>query len=612
MVVLAAVLDAVWVGTTAARQLRAARNDLENGKAALIEGRLAEAQADFAQAGASAERAVDAMGHPTAVMGSKLPLIGDDVRAVRDLGVAADLSAQAGNLLVRAADAAGWHGSKAIVLSEGGPSPPSVLKAAAPDLDAAAKLMTQATATLSALSLDGLIAPVRDAVETARGTLGGGERAVRSAAALSHLLPTFLGGGETRRYLLVSLNLSDPRGSGGYPGTYGILRARAGRLALETLGPVSDLGTVRPVAAPRDVVNRYERFGALTHPIASTYSPDFPTSARLLLEMWKASGREPLDGVIALDSVMTSYLLDVTGPVQTPAWPAAITSANVSSVVNRDTFLTTSKTRSDRMQDAIGEELMRAVLARPLAPSALASILARATSERHLQIYSIDPREEVLLRQLGASGRLELGPNALVVAWDGASSSRAGYFAEKSIGYRAELQADGSARVTIRLTLRNTAPSGPPSILLGERGSGVPIGTYWALANTYLPTGAEEIRARVVSQASVNLVEREFGHPVVLQLLRTPSGGTVTSTITYRIPHALIPVGAVRRFAVDVVPQPALRPAAYSVEIVPPAGSSIEGVSPGVTIEDGSGHYQAAPQVRTPLWVDLTLPEQPD
>ncbi len=107
----------------------------------------------------------------------------------------------------------------------------------------------------------------------------------------------------------------------------------------------------------------------------------------------------------------------------------------------------------------------------------------------------------------------------------------------------------------------------------------------------------------------MNLIEREFGHPVVLQLLRTPSGGTVTSTITYRIPHALIAVGAVRRFAVDVVPQPALRPAAYSVEIVPPAGSSIEGVSAGVTIEDGSGHYQAATQVRTPLWVDLTLHE---
>jgi hypothetical protein len=205
--------------------------------------------------------------------------------------------------------------------------------------------------------------------------------------------------------------------------------------------------------------------------------------------MWKASGRQPLDDVIAVDSAWTSYLLAVAGPVETPAWPVPVTSANVSEVINRDTFLTTSQTKSDRMQDAIGEALMQAVLARPLAPSALAGALARATSERHLQLYSADPGEEELLRQLGASGQVELGPNPLLVAWDGAVQSRAGYFADKSITYRADLQADGSARVTIGITLKNTAPSSPASILLGEPGWGVPIGTYWALTKTYLPEG---------------------------------------------------------------------------------------------------------------------------
>jgi hypothetical protein len=32
------------------------------------------------------------------------------------------------------------------------------------------------------------------------------------------------------------------------------------------------------------------------------------------------------------------------------------------------------------------------------------------------------------------------------VAWDGATANRAGYFAEKSIDYRAELQPDGLLR----------------------------------------------------------------------------------------------------------------------------------------------------------------------
>jgi hypothetical protein len=598
-----AFLDAAWVATTATRELRSARDSLQRGASSLVEGRIDDARAAFVLAKASADRAVSAMGHPTGRIGSELPVIGDDIRAVKAMGTASELAATAGSSLVRAAQEAGWHGSTTVSLGKGGPFPLTALEVAAPDLDAAASLLAQAEATLTPIELKGLTTPVRDAFASARETLGRNERVVRSAATLGHLLPTFLGGEGPRRYLLVSLNLSDPRGSGGYPGTYGVLRADDGRLSLEAFGPTSDLGVVPAVSAPPDVVKRYKRFGALTHFIASTYSPDFPTSARLLLEMWDASGREPLDGVIAVDSVWSSYLLAEIGPVETPAWPEPINAENASTVINHDTFLTTSQARSNHLQDAIGEALLRATLERPVAPTAMASALARATSERHLQIYSTDPTEEELLRQLGASGELELGPDPLLVAWDGATGSRAGYFAEKSIAYRAELQPDGSTNVTIRLTLRNRAPSGPPSILLGVRGAGVPIGTYWAYANVYLPAGAEDIRGRVLGQPSVNLIEQEFGHPVVLQLLRVTPRGSVTGTISYRLPGALTGVGDREGFRVDILPEPALRPDEYSVDIVPPSGSAIEATDPPMAIQGGDAHYQGATVVPTTLQV---------
>jgi len=203
-------------------------------------------------------------------------------------------------------------------------------------------------------------------------------------------------------------------------------------------------------------------------------------------------------------------------------------------------------------------------------------------------------------------GQLELGPDPLLVAWDGATGNRAGYFAEKSVAYRADLQPDGSAHVTIRLTLRNTAPPGPPSILLGFPGAGVPIGTYWAYANVYLPEGAEDIRGGVLGEPSVNLIEREFGHPVVLQLLRVTPGRSVTGTISYRIPDALTEVGDREGYRVDILPQPALRPDESSVDIVPPSGSAIEAADPPMAIQGGDAHYQGAPVVRTTLqvWIE--------
>jgi hypothetical protein len=137
-----ALIDAAWVATTANRELRAARDHLQSGASELVDGRIEDARADFVLAGASADRAVAALDHPTGFIGSKLPAIGDDVRAVKDLAIAATLGARAGGSLVRAAHAAEWHGSRAVTLDEGGPSPPSALEAAAPDLDAAAMSLT--------------------------------------------------------------------------------------------------------------------------------------------------------------------------------------------------------------------------------------------------------------------------------------------------------------------------------------------------------------------------------------------------------------------------------------------------------------------------------------
>jgi hypothetical protein len=134
----------------------------------------------------------------------------------------------------------------------------------------------------------------------------------------------------------------------------------------------------------------------------------------------------------------------------------------------------------------------------------------------------------------------------------------------------------------------------------------VPVGTYWAYANVYLPEGAQDISGRVLGEPSVNLIEREFGHPVVLQLLRVTPGRSVTGTISYRVPDALTAVGDREGYRLDILPEPALRPDKYSVDIVPPPGSAIGSVDPPMAIRGGDAQYQGAPVVRTTLqaWIE--------
>lgn len=602
---LLAALDAVWVATTAGRELGATRDRLEAGADALLEGRLDEASASFLLAQASAEHTSSALRHPTGAVGGWLPILGDDVQAVRALSSASGLAAQAGRSLVRAARDAGWDGTTIRGLASAGSIDTAAIARARPQVEAAATLLTRAEHALAPIPTRGLFGPVRDAVDIARERLASRARLTRTAAVLTELLPPFLGDPTPRRYLVVMQNLSDPRGSGGFPGSFAVLSAAQGHVRLGRLAPTTTLGTVPSIDSPPGVA-RYEAFGALTHFTATTYSPDFPTSAQLLMSMWEAARRPPVDGVISVDPVWMSYVLEAIGPVDTPAWPEAITAQNATDVLLRRTFETPSLTESNLMQGLLGEALWRAILERPLPAKAFGEATARAARERHLHVYSSEPAEERALDALGASGRFDPGPNALVVAWDGGVAGRTGFFAEKDVRYEASLMPDGSAEVAVTVTLTNGAPSGSPSVLLGTgEGADVPVGYYAAFVNVYLPRGAEGID---VHGGSVQLVEREFGRRVVMGLIGAPSGGTGTLRVTYRVPGLAARNGDEWVFRLDVIPLPALRPDRFQISVELPAGAEVTSSASGVTVEGTTLEWEGAPTTPRYLWVRYRVP----
>ncbi|MEX0753616.1 MAG: DUF4012 domain-containing protein [Actinomycetota bacterium] len=557
VVALLAFLDASYSGFTLYRELEAARNALETGAARLQSGDVAGAQASFASAQTAARRAVGATDHPVPRVAGVLPFIDDDLDAIRSLGRAADLSAQAGESLAVAAEEIGWNGRTLPWFEQGGSYDLEVIRTAEPTLGRAAAALGEADRIVSPLSTQGLFSPVRNALETAQTTVGDRARLAQRAHLLTQLLPPFLGDEEERTYAIVMMNLSDPRGSGGYPGSYGLLHVDRGEIQLQELAPTSSLGTVPPVDAPEDVRARYGRFGALTDFISTTYSPDWPTSARLWMQMWTESGRPPLDGVIGADSVWLQHLLETIGPVATPAWPTDITATNVNRILNADTFRTTSQKESDAWQTGIGTALWQALLERPIAPVEFGGALGAATAERHLQIYVEDPEEERWLYELGASGTVTLppegGPIPIMVTWEGQVASRTGYWAETAIDVTTESTDAGTTRVTITTTLENTAPtSAPESILYGFEGDGYPLGAYSAAVNVYLPIGAVNITTD--GGALIGDIGEEFGHPVATNVLYAPAGKQDTARVSYEVPRAVTDLSFMQ------IVQPALRP----------------------------------------------------
>ena len=340
--------------------------------------------------------------------------------------------------------------------------------------------MGRAREELAPIDVASLLGPVRDAVSSGKSVIVRRASQTEKAAALAKLLPGFLGAEGDRRYLLVMMNLSDPRGSGGYPGSYGLLHADGNRIRLEELAATSTIPNAkRPIDAPDDVVKRYATFGATKTFIATTYSPDFATSARLMEGIWEAAGRPKVDGVIGADAVWMSYLLEAIGPVDMPpavpklgqpigaTWPDSISADNVVEVMDRDTFLTTEITQNDDWQSTLGDAVWQAALTRPWPPAAMGSAIARAVDERHFQVYANAESEQGFLGELGATGIPQFGSDPPLVTFNGISPSRVGYFIKRSVTSTRTVNDDGSETVTTTITLKNTAPTSPQSILLG-------------------------------------------------------------------------------------------------------------------------------------------------
>jgi hypothetical protein len=415
-----------------------------------------------------------------------------------------------------------------------------------------------------------------------------------------------LGGDEPREYLLAFQNLSAPRGTGGYLGFYGILRADRGDISLTELLPASAVPEVPPVPVPDDVRRRYGRFGVNRLLYASNYSPDVPTSSEVALEIVEAAGRGSYDGVVWADTVWMADVLRSVGPVETAGWPEPITADNLVDVLNRQTFLIERPGRSDEIQGQIGLDVWRSLLERSIDPRAFAEAMSTGVGTGHFAVYSVEPSEEETLVDLGADGTFDAGENPLAVVWQDAVASRAGFFADKPVTTAVTLDADGTATVTTEATLRQDAPDGPASPLLGDGAGDTPIGGWAANVEVYLPVAAEGVRVRA-TRPSVTNVGVAFDRPVADCFLYAGPDGEMSCRIGYRVPGAATPVDDAWEYRLHVRPQAALRPSTAAIEVALPEGANVTATSPGVTVDGGVARWNGLPVEPTDVWIRYEL-----
>ncbi len=563
---------------------------------------------EFGRAGATAEEAQDLLAHPSFMVASVLPRIEADSAAVEALTQAARLSARAGYSSVEVAKTLGGDGFDSVYRQGRVRFDP--LRRAGADLVTVRRLLAQAEGIVSRVPQPSLEF-VRDPLQEAGSELSRASESARRAALAFDVLPSMLGRDAPQSYFLALQTPSEARGTGGLAGFYGILEAAGGRLRLERIGPITELASehMTGVDAPGWFERRYASSAGLRQWQQANLSPHFPVVSEVWLDMYESVKGERLDGVIAMDPVALGRLTAATGPIQTEGLDVAVGPENAVPLLLHDSYLQfgDDPEQQNRYLAGVTRGFWEAVAAGDVDVAALARGAGGSVPAGHLKIYSQDERTQNAIRALGADGGVfDEGPNAQLVFHNNYGANKVDYFLKRRIETTVRLDERGGARVETSVVMKNAAPSGPPSPLLGPGVRGEETGLNRMLLEFLLPEGARVKELTIEGRSVPPWIEHERALPSVSETLGIPPGGRKRASLSYDLPEASSWSGRQGRFSMTLLPHTTVTPDQFVLMIVPPQGYRAEGVGAEVTTVEGAVRMEGELDGKKRLTVRIT------
>jgi len=519
------------------RSARAAQAALD-GKAALLRAeqllgarQLESAKVELVRAGASFARSRNEIRSLTRVLpfASAVPLVGSQIRGVDGLSQAGVLLADAGVRLTEAAADIIDPADKEQRLSDALErlrAVQSLLDAGVASIDAAAERVDD---------LDGvrLVRPLgRARTDLSRRLPEFRGRATDAQDALASMI-TFAGGDGPRRYLVLSQNPDEVRPTGGFIGTYGVLSADDGDLALERYDSIESWITPRPaaVATPVERGSPLRFDPRLSQSLANVNtSPDWPQGAQLATRLWERGGEVPVQGVVTFTPAFLARILGVVGPVAIDTYGETVTAANVVERLDHYTHVAPPEPGTGRKDfvAVLAEAVMTRLFDAPASQwDGLAQAFGAAFGNREAMAWSTDAEVARVLGTRGWDGSVPVTTGDFVYPAEFEYAAKQGRELRRTYDHHVAFQADGSARITTAVKIVNS--SAPDPVLN-------PPGTL-TYVTLYGPVGA------VFDQASDPLGVAEpsiAGHPAYGWFRTLAPNSEVTVKVVWNVPGLAI------------------------------------------------------------------------
>ncbi len=221
------------------------------------------------------------------------------------------------------------------------------------------------------------------------------------------IIPSALGAGESKTYLVLFQNDAELRPTGGFIGSVGFISLSSGSFSNFEVYDVYSLdgqlkGHVEPPPALKSYLGE-----AGWYLRDSNWDPDFPTSARRAQWFVDKEINRQVDGVIAVNLALAKRILEVTGPVSLPDFGEKVSSENLfdrAVYQSEATFFPGSSNKKDflgSLAKVLFAELKSSNFSKQFQ---FANVLLNSIKEKNLQVFL--PQAQTEVRKIGLDGSL--------------------------------------------------------------------------------------------------------------------------------------------------------------------------------------------------------------
>jgi hypothetical protein len=375
-----------------------------------------------------------------------------------------------------------------------------------------------------------MLTPISDRAQRMIDKVGKAEAQFDEARAGLNVLAGLTAPDVDARLLVVALDSTELRPTGGDIGSFGVLHFHEGKVELEHYAASDSLPVpVPPMTPPAELVPALSYRGwDLTN---ANWWPDFPTSAANVVEMFRRQGGGTVDGVVALTDQVIARLLGVLGPVKLPSYAEPVTAEDFA---QRALYEIELKRPSDVPQKKFLIELSAEVFNRLSHLSAsdgtrVLGAVHQAAAAGEVQVWFARPEWQSAIAGTEWSGALPVGSpdrDFLMLVESNMVNSRANAELVRTAHYTVKRDDKGRLAGHLEITYKNQA----------ERSSINP--GYFGLLHLYVPKGAELVGGERAHDAE----DGPYGY--FSRSLEVPPKGELKVTFDYVLPDSVAQAAA--------------------------------------------------------------------